>query len=556
MSAIEQFQGWNAIRQWHESAPPEGSAAEAEGGATFYGRKAHVVWSHVDVKGATSANNYYQVSCKRCNWGRSKPMVANTNKLEAHFQGINKASKCGNPPDVVSDALRYESNARFAKHRRIEAFDMNTANETAQDDQQQQSSSLGTTSSVTGSLGTVSRQGRDIRNYLAPATKEEVDRAIADFWYGDIIPFNVAASPRWIKLVKALKSAPHDYVAPTPWRLRYPILDARHTELQQAVAFEADYLKGVGVTFTSDGWEDVESAHMINFLYVSPRGSVFVGTEDGSDLPSLDAKTTADLMIAKLRLVGAKNVVTVVMDTCSTMQAMWRLVDAEFPHITCACCGPHVLNLLIKDICKSEPVADVIGDIEYVSKWFTNKKWKGITLRKRLLKAQAIAQFKQNLKCKKVCGTRFASVIMVAERLLKLKCALQSTVVHTEWRNAKFQQEIEDDVSDKILDKDWWARLESLVNLLLPIKKVLRVLDTNKPTISKIYDIMFKLGERIRNSEFEWKEGAIKCFDERWIYIHSPIHAAGYALDPEYLNTTGSPVTSIQTDCTNRCFCR
>ena len=84
--------------------------------------------------------------------------------------------------------------------------------------------------------------------------------------------------------------------------------------------------------------------------------------------------------------------------------------------------------------------------------------------------------------------------------------------------------------------------MESLLQMLLPVKQVLRVLDSNKPTISKVYDMMFNLGERIRNSEHDWAAEAIKCFDERWLYIHSPIYAAGYALDPEYMDTTGSSV--------------
>ena len=80
-----------------------------------------------------------------------------------------------------------------------------------------------------------------------------------------------------------------------------------------------------------------------------------------------------------------------------------------------------MLNLLIKDICGISGVAEVVVDVEYVSKWFTNKKWKGVNLRKRLLKQHSVRQLKKNFKCKKVCITRFGSVVAVAERLRKLQ---------------------------------------------------------------------------------------------------------------------------------------
>lgn len=200
----------------------------------------------------------------------------------------------------------------------------------------------------------------------------------------------------------------------------------------------------------------------------------------------------------------------------------------------------------MKDICKLEGVADIIADVEYVSKWFTNKKWKGINLRRKLLKQHSKAQLGKHLKCKKACDTRFASLCMLGDRLRRLRPALRAVVVDATWENAPFQQEIEDDLSPKILSETWWEQLNDLLNLLSPVRVMLRVLDSNKPTISKVYNLMFNLGNRLRELTVPWKDEAIKCFDERWIYLHSPLHAAGYALDPEFLDTLGTDSSEIQ----------
>eukprot|EP00965_Chrysotila_dentata_P100979 3335903-Pleurochrysis_carterae.AAC.1 len=43
----------------------------------------------------------------------------------------------------------------------------------------------------------------------------------------------------------------------------------------------------------------------------------------------------------------------------------------------------------------------------------------------------------------------------------------------------------------------------------------------------------------IKESTAPWKDAAYKIHTERWEYLHFPFHAAGYALDPEFLDTDG-----------------
>ena len=70
---------------------------------------------------------------------------------------------------------------------------------------------------------------------------------------------------------------------------------------------------------------------------------------------------------------------------------------------------------------------------------------------------------------------------------------------------------------------------------MTPVVKLLRLCDGEKPAMGKIYDRMFMLGDRIEKSTVSWKEKAAEIHAERWEYLHSPFHAAGYALDPEFM---------------------
>ena len=43
------------------------------------------------------------------------------------------------------------------------------------------------------------------------------------------------------------------------------------------------------------------------------------------------------------------------------------------------------------------------------------------------------------------------------------------------------------------------------------------------------------IGEKMEASTVSWKEKAKECHEKRWEYLHSPMHAAGMALDPEFM---------------------
>ena len=70
---------------------------------------------------------------------------------------------------------------------------------------------------------------------------------------------------------------------------------------------------------------------------------------------------------------------------------------------------------------------------------------------------------------------------------------------------------------------------------MTPLVKLLRLMDGERPAMGKIYDRMFVLKEKIEASVVSWKDKAAKIHSDRWEYVHSEFHAAGYALDPEFM---------------------
>ena len=67
---------------------------------------------------------------------------------------------------------------------------------------------------------------------------------------------------------------------------------------------------------------------------------------------------------------------------------------------------------------------------------------------------------------------------------------------------------------------------------MTPVVKLLRLMDGEKPAMGKVYDRMFMIGQKIEERKIAWKDKALAIHNQRWEYLHSEMHAAGYALDP------------------------
>ena len=113
-------------------------------------------------------------------------------------------------------------------------------------------------------------------------------------------------------------------------------------------------------------------------------------------------------------------VVQVVTDTCSVMKAAWKLVETKFPWITCTCCGPHVLNLYLKDLGKIEEVAAVIKKSNAILNLFWGKKrWPRTKLREVIA-----VNHKKEFGLYRPKATRFAGNMRALGRML---CASRPT---------------------------------------------------------------------------------------------------------------------------------
>ena len=82
----------------------------------------------------------------------------------------------------------------------------------------------------------------------------------------------------------------------------------------------------------------------------------------------------------------------------------------------------------------------------------------------------------------------------------------------------------------------WEETLQDLRAVLVPAIKVLRLGDggDDKEVMGKVYAAMAGLLEETKRRGIEYKAEAVKIIEGRWAYLHNDLHAAAYALDPEF----------------------
>lgn len=403
----------------------------------------------------------------------------------------------------------------------------------------------------------------NIKSSLQSGEVVAADEAIANFFYANGISFSAASSEEtslYRQMIRAIQAAPIGYVPPNPKKLGGELLDQCYNAMWQRVRArdpDGTLKTKFGSTYVSDGWDSCDHLPLINSAFISANdGGLYWRSVDTSGKVK-SAEYCAMLMIQDIYAYGPENVVLVVTDTCATMVKAWALVEDEFPWISVMCCQPHVISLLLKDIGKDKHVDTTINDEATVVSWFANHQFPLAKLRE--ITVQKLGKAKELVRA---AATRFGSNTLVGERLLELKASLQATVVDAEYaaKNYKDAANTEEATgtgktvrsnkgatTKKLVldDEGFWDRVTTHVTATKPLVKMLRRFDTSAPAIGKIYSSWFEAGQHLQDLDAPYQSKAVDKHAERWAYGHSPIIAAGYVLDPEFIDHEQSANTEV-----------
>ena len=124
-----------------------------------------------------------------------------------------------------------------------------------------------------------------------------------------------------------------------------------------------------------------------------------------------------------------------------------------------------------------------------------------------------------------------------------MKEALQSMVCNSLWTQWRQSQTDRAQVVKRMVgDDEWWDRVEYLLTFSKSIVDLLRMLDTDKPSLGEVYEGIDSMIEKIREVDNAKEQDLEEVFynevkdilTKRWNKMTTPLHLLAYALNPKY----------------------
>jgi len=189
----------------------------------------------------------------------------------------------------------------------------------------------------------------------------------------------------------------------------------------------------------------------------------------------------------------------------------------------------HTLNFTLKNICAAKNTeANVVAYVQ--CNWITELSNDAIVIKNFIMKhSMRLVMFNEysKLKLLAIAETRFALWIIILKRFKVIKRGLQDMFLSDRWSLYRDDLGKAQFVKEKVLDDFWWDNIDYIIAFTDPIYDMIRVTDTNKPSLHFVYDIWDIMIEKVKvaiyrhegkrdNEQSSFYDVVHKILEDRW----------------------------------------
>lgn len=244
--------------------------------------------------------------------------------------------------------------------------------------------------------------------------RSKVCMSIGGFFIENGLPFNVATSPAYWKMLEDVSSFGRGFKGPTMHELRTWILSNYVTAMDLMLDDSKASWAEIGCSILSDGWTDIKGRTLINFLVNNPKGTWFLKSVDASDEVK-NADYLFTLLDQIVEEVGEKNVIQVITNNASAYKKAGEKLMEKRQTLYWTPCAAHCIDLMLEDIMKLSLHDSVFKKAKQIINYIYAHAWVVAMVRKSIggdLVRPAV--------------TRFATAFLTLQRLLAAKDALEA----------------------------------------------------------------------------------------------------------------------------------
>ncbi|CAN1238049.1 hypothetical protein LINGRAPRIM_LOCUS2027 [Linum grandiflorum] len=352
--------------------------------------------------------------------------------------------------------------------------------------------------------------------------------------YECCVPLNAANSPRYSVVMGMIARMGEGYTGPSYHALKTSLLEDIKKECKLAIENLRSHWKLTGCTIMADGWTDKRHRSLINFLVYCPAGTCFVRSIDASGIIKT-AENLFSLFSEVIEWVGPKNVVHVVTDNAANYVSAGKMITQKYKSIYWDPCVAHTMNLIMKDICNLPHVSSLAKRASKVTVFVYNH-------------GSILHWLKQRSTWKEIvrpAATRFATTFFTLSSILERQGDLQALVISEFFRDSSFYKtDVGKEVKSIILDQKFWDDCMFIVQLTIPIVKLLRIVDSDsKPALGYVHEGMRRVEDGVKtvcgNVEAEYKP-YIDIIEARWDkHLNRDLILAAYFFNPALRYSAG-----------------
>ncbi|KAH1197017.1 hypothetical protein GmHk_18G050908 [Glycine max] len=346
------------------------------------------------------------------------------------------------------------------------------------------------------------------------------------------LPFNLARNPHYLRSYSfAANNSLPGYIPPGYNKLRTTLLHQEKTNVELL-------LQPIKVT-----WKDKENGPtrkpLISFMATCGKGPMFLKAVNCFGQMK-DKFFIANLVKEVIDEVGHQNVVQIVTNNATNCKGAGEIIESMYPHIYWTPCVVHTLNLALKNTCAAKNsegneetfelcnlITDIHGNAIQIKNFIMNHNMR-LTIFNRFTPLRLLS----------VAYTYFASIIMMLKRFKLIKKGLQAMLISQEWRKVNF-------VKEKIVNDDWWDKIDYIIDFTRPIYDMIWVCDTDRPCLHLVYEMWDSMIEKVKLEIYKkeklshlencpFYDAVYQVLIVRWTKSYTLLHCLAHSLNPRY----------------------
>ena len=256
-------------------------------------------------------------------------------------------------------------------------------------------------------------------------------------------------------------------------------------------------------------------------------------------------------------MCGADTIAAAITDGGSDWTACEAMVRDKFPWVFFIRCADHITSLIVKDICKIEEVIFIVYLFVFIYLLFIYfyllhysihhtqvgelvelvndaQHWFNTHKTRPLVAAATMQHYNVERHFMFPSDTRFAGKLLQLKRFQSMKNALQSVVSSADYLRFQFE---DDEIAPAITAADMWEIMDVIVDACGPLLLLLRLCDSNAPTLSKLRATVDLVKTKMVDTGNDTLTDRIAaCFHRRAPELCSDMANAAYCLDPQFID--------------------